>query len=282
MEELNGTGKGIMGVGGKAAVKPIAVVGDGMMDYWHVGAAEHLSFEAPVPVVKVQNTIATPGGAGNVADNLRKLGDEVIGIYGANHPQKHRLLVGDQQIARWDINDCCTGIYTIELEDVLQKCQAVIVADYAKGSITAETVKLIGKSGLPVFVDTRRSPVEWYGIATAVFPNEKEFNEFEAEYVKFNLLVRKRGALGMELYSRGRLWMTVPAMATHVRSVAGAGDTVIAAWVSEYMRQGAMESVANRATRFAAAAAAIAVEAPYTTAVARAAVEARLGGRNAS
>ena len=55
-----------------------------MLDrYWH-GAANRISPEAPVPVVRVGNEEDRPGGAGNVALNIAALGSatKLIGVVG--------------------------------------------------------------------------------------------------------------------------------------------------------------------------------------------------------
>ena len=52
----------------------VLVVGDVMLDrYWH-GGTSRISPEAPVPVVKVEQTEDRPGGAANVALNIAALG----------------------------------------------------------------------------------------------------------------------------------------------------------------------------------------------------------------
>src|SRR5258708_2151054 len=56
----------------------IAVAGDFMLDHFIWGQASRLSAEAPVPVIEITDETFHPGGAGNVARNLRELGAEVI------------------------------------------------------------------------------------------------------------------------------------------------------------------------------------------------------------
>ena len=57
----------------------VLVVGDAMLDrYWH-GAVDRISPEAPVPVVELEHESFMPGGAGNVARNLRALVSAVKG-----------------------------------------------------------------------------------------------------------------------------------------------------------------------------------------------------------
>ena len=52
----------------------ILVLGDVMLDRFLYGEVERISPEAPVPVVRLRETRAMPGGAGNVARNIAALG----------------------------------------------------------------------------------------------------------------------------------------------------------------------------------------------------------------
>jgi D-beta-D-heptose 7-phosphate kinase/D-beta-D-heptose 1-phosphate adenosyltransferase len=52
----------------------VLVVGDVMLDEYRIGAVARISPEAPVPIVRVEQTRLALGGAGNVARNLVALG----------------------------------------------------------------------------------------------------------------------------------------------------------------------------------------------------------------
>src|ERR1041385_1511026 len=56
----------------------VLVVGDIMVDQYHFGAVHRISPEAPVPVVKVDRSSVTLGGAGNVVNNIRQLGGNSV------------------------------------------------------------------------------------------------------------------------------------------------------------------------------------------------------------
>ncbi len=55
----------------------VLLIGDFMVDSYFYGSSVRQSPEAPVPVIKKQNIEFYPGGAGNVAMNLRALGANV-------------------------------------------------------------------------------------------------------------------------------------------------------------------------------------------------------------
>src|SRR5258708_27358182 len=69
---------------GRAPAKRILVIGDLMLDEFVWGKVGRISPEAPVPVVEVTGESFYPGGAANVARNLREFVDRVgvIGMLG--------------------------------------------------------------------------------------------------------------------------------------------------------------------------------------------------------
>ena len=62
----------------------VLIIGDLMLDRFTYGKIERISPEAPVPIFKVVSQKEMPGGAGNVATNLRALGCRVsyVGLVG--------------------------------------------------------------------------------------------------------------------------------------------------------------------------------------------------------
>ena len=77
----------------QAAEKRISVAGDLMLDEFVWGKVGRISPEAPVPVVEVTGESCYPGGAANVARNLREFigGVSVIGTVGVD-PAGQQLL----------------------------------------------------------------------------------------------------------------------------------------------------------------------------------------------
>src|SRR3954452_12447315 len=86
---------------GKAKAKRILVVGDLMLDEFVWGKVARISPEAPVPVVQVMGESFHPGGAANVARNLREFIDHVsvIGLVGSDRTGRQlRDLLTKQEI----------------------------------------------------------------------------------------------------------------------------------------------------------------------------------------
>src|SRR5881227_1589739 len=84
----------------RAPSKRIIVIGDLMLDEFVWGKVARISPEAPVPVVEVTGESFYPGGAANVARNLREFveGVSVIGMLGRDRcgQQLRELLSGER------------------------------------------------------------------------------------------------------------------------------------------------------------------------------------------
>ncbi|OGV61276.1 MAG: hypothetical protein A2498_00690 [Lentisphaerae bacterium RIFOXYC12_FULL_60_16] len=178
----------------KFSGKRILVVGDLMLDRYVTGSVSRISPEAPVPVVLVNHEYARPGGAANVALNVRSLGGEALaaGIAGRDVPGnelirllgeagigtggilvtdrvqttvKTRVMAGRQQIVRVDREDARERAEraAVEMEPVLQRVlnhvDGVIVEDYSKGVITQVAIDCIMRDcrarGIPVALDPK-------------------------------------------------------------------------------------------------------------------------------
>src|SRR3954468_21019339 len=85
----------------RAKSKRILVIGDLMLDEFVWGKVGRISPEAPVPVVEVTGESFYPGGAANVARNLREFVGKVavVGMFGADRGGRQLLaLLAAQRI----------------------------------------------------------------------------------------------------------------------------------------------------------------------------------------
>ncbi len=262
----------------------IVVFGDVMLDRYVWGNATRISPEAPVPVVRIEKESWTAGAAANVARNLRALGAEVT-LFGwtgrdlhggrlrdlltgegidVRPPQdnshttivKTRVMAGNQQLCRLD-EEAPPQEYAVSeqfldthLKPLLKKADAVILSDYAKGTITNATiawVRNICGSGCIVALDPKpRSGLEFNDL-DIITPNrsealqlagmEQEYGKpFPAEEVCRKIwevysprhLIVTLGADGMLISEKGEIVKQIPTVARAVFDVSGAGDTVIA------------------------------------------------------
>lgn len=191
----------------------VLVVGDLMLDRYVFGSVSRISPEAPVPVVLVQREEVKPGGAANVARNIRALGGEVsiAGFVGDDQAGtdlrrilreegigtgavmvrpgmqttvKTRVVAERQQVVRVDREDPPARVSAIsgELAPMIareiEQAEGAILEDYGKGLLTQAIVDAVmsgsRKRGIPVGLDPKDTrALSIKGLALAT-PNYKE------------------------------------------------------------------------------------------------------------
>ena len=227
----------------------VLVVGDVMLDrYWH-GATSRISPEAPVAVVKVQNTKDSPGGAANVALNLAALGSaaSVVGLVGDDHTgreletslnaagvlcdfhrvsdkptiTKLRVVSRHQQLIRLDFEEPFSAADAARLQDkvspLLANVGVVILSDYKKGALehVQTLIKQARAAGVPVMIDPKGNDFSIYRGATLLKPNLHEFEAIvgicatEQELVQKGRELLRELALESLLITRGEHGMTL-------------------------------------------------------------------------
>src|SRR5690242_7378987 len=109
----------------------ITVIGDLMLDEFVWGKVGRISPEAPVPVVEVTGESFYPGGAANVARNLREFVDQVavIGLLGKdrNGQQLRELLVREKMDISNAIED--EAFRTVVKTRIIARHQQVVRVD---------------------------------------------------------------------------------------------------------------------------------------------------------
>jgi D-glycero-beta-D-manno-heptose-7-phosphate kinase len=190
----------------------ILVVGDLILDEFIWGTVDRISPEAPVPVVLQKKRSYMPGGAANVANNLRslgcrvaiagKIGDDAEGklllsemkkrgvnsdgvVIDKNTPTivKTRIIAQHQQVVRVDRE--AVGLSADSTQEIsdhilkhLDKFDALIIEDYGKGVINPGLLDMIcpaaRKLNKIISVDPKEEHFDYYRGVTVITPNRKE------------------------------------------------------------------------------------------------------------
>ena len=205
----------------------ILLVGDACLDIYWFGVVDRISPEAPVPVFQYKYTEQHAGMAGNVLINLETLGCEVVQIC-KDTGTKTRLidLRSKQQITRIDNETAVTPIKFADLGVI--DYDAIVVSDYNKGSVSYELIEQIIQTGLPVFVDTKKTDLKRFEGAWVKI-NELEYSKITSECKG---LIVTRGARGASVIHHS---IECPAPEVEVADVTGAGDTFLAAFAYQYL-----------------------------------------------
>ena len=290
--------------------KKILVVGDIMLDKHIYGSVSRISPEAPVPVLKAEKEVFNPGGAANLASNLASLGAKVYlaGVVGNDDTQKTLF----NELNRMNIDSSCViktdkptiqkirglskqHLFRIDYEDnskikhedelklldlvrnKIHDVDAVILSDYAKGTLTENVVKeiisLSKLNGKLVTADCKPINFRFYKNVDLLKPNKKEAIEMtlkenveDAGKKLMDIMGAKilitRGNEGMTLFEKNGITQ-FHAKAKNIFDISGAGDTVLAtltlAWISGASLKEAAELSNN--------AAAIVIEKPGVVAI---------------
>lgn len=214
----------------------VLVVGDIMVDQYIFVETNRTAPEARIPVWDEKRKETRPGGAANVARNLRALGDIEVSLAGLTD------FVSQEMIGYHDIDvSMCTGNQTMYKRryigpdgehlfrhdnflkfkadvpyfaerlkrDLSDQYEIVVISDYDKGTVTDEVVDVIRSVHKgPVVVDSKRHDLRIFSGFTILKVNEHEYDvQLSSPYYShveslFDYVVVTKGARGAELRQR--------------------------------------------------------------------------------
>lgn len=270
----------------------VLLIGDFMIDHYIIGTSSRMSPEAPVPVVVPKREYSIPGGAGNVAMNLRRMGADVtcVGFVGddiwgnkllsilknleinidkidviQNHPTtlKQRIYSEGKQVARLDTEEIIDWSTNL-LSENLDNYDVCIFSDYNKGAVKKTNIKTN-----IVIIDPKKDDFSFYKNATIITPNLNELQRVSDIQIKdnksiveacnelikehnFSYIIAKKGDKGMTIVGRDNFVKHIPAHFVQNPDVTGAGDTVISVFSLVYTKTGDIELSAKIANVAAA------------------------------
>jgi D-beta-D-heptose 7-phosphate kinase / D-beta-D-heptose 1-phosphate adenosyltransferase len=227
----------------------VLIAGDVILDRYLHGDTTRISPEAPVPVVHVIETEERPGGAGNVALNISKLGVQacLVGVTGKDDSSdllekylsnenveckfirqdgfqtvtKLRVLSQHQQLIRLDYE---ANAIQVDVEKInalfiqqLRETKVVVLSDYAKGSLRDinNLIQQARDNGCTVLIDPKGIDFSRYQGASVLTPNVKEFEMVVGKCDDIDEIVSKGKALcktlelAALLVTRGKDGMTL-------------------------------------------------------------------------
>ena len=191
----------------------VLVIGDLIVDQYLWGSCQRISPEAPVQVIDVDRESTVLGGAGNVVNNLKKLGAQVdiVSVVGncriSNElkklledikvhtkflitqknrisSKKTRIIASQQQVVRYDressddIDAESQKTIINTFNNIVNDYEVILLSDYGKGVLTNQlTQSLINtakKYNKKVLVDPKGINYLKYKGAFLLTPNKKE------------------------------------------------------------------------------------------------------------
>ena len=179
----------------------VLLIGDLMMDTYTYCDSNRISPEVPVPIVIPKDVINIPGGAGNVAMNLSKLGAQVtcvgyVGkdnlgldlidylndnnintehIYsaGVNTTNKNRYFSNGKQLMRLDLEEIHENWQPPNLSNFANSnYDVIILSDYNKGVLNNKWFTNLKAKN--IIVDPKKDDFSFYKNADIITPNLNE------------------------------------------------------------------------------------------------------------
>lgn len=189
-----------------------------------------------------------------IAEHGDRLVDALVRSAGCATTEKTRYIAGDRHLLRADreqlgLPDDAELRLISQVQQAVASCDAVVVSDYAKGVVSAALVRAAVRAaharGIPVIADPKRRGFDLYAGADVLTPNAREL-EFatgepcreldsceraagEVMAMTGAAVLLTRSEHGVAVYQPGSAPWSEPALATVVRDVSGAGDTILAA-----------------------------------------------------
>tara|TARA_Y100000310_G_scaffold29293_1_gene27792 strand:+ start:1328 stop:2266 length:939 start_codon:yes stop_codon:yes gene_type:complete len=186
-------------------MKNFFVIGDLMLDQYHVGSVSRISPEAPVQILDVENSYYTLGGAANVAHNLIELGSDsrvrlmgAVGndengsrllkllkqksidtslvkiVEGRKTTTKTRFLAGQKQLLRVDYQQG-DNVFESFLPNIPNETDVVIFSDYDYGVINREIINhVVSRHNTKVIADPKFANFWNYKDVWCFKPNKRE------------------------------------------------------------------------------------------------------------
>ena len=194
----------------------ILVIGDLILDQITLSRSYKNSPEAPVPILEPIKKKYFLGGAANVANNIKKFGEDVmlVGVVDSNlfkstiilkkilknnsiknklfeskkftPPLKERIYCNNKMIYRVDyekknLNDKSKEIFSYVKKNI-HKFSILILSDYNKGTFNKKNYKkltnLFRENNKITICNPKKNNISYYNGCDIIVPNEKEFNSF--------------------------------------------------------------------------------------------------------
>ena len=212
----------------------IQVIGESSKDIFVYCEAIRLAPDLPVPVLHELRIETNPGMAANVYRNLATQQSDVDLITNQNWEDLTKTrYVHDESNHLFLRVDKIHEIEPLDMNLLNLDSEILVIADYNKGFLTESIIEQIYHSHDCVFLDTKKVLGQWAERAAFIKINNYEYGrsiDYVTESIK-NKLIVTRGSKGCDF--RG---VNYPVEQIFVRDTSGAGDSFMAALVSEFSR----------------------------------------------
>jgi D-beta-D-heptose 7-phosphate kinase/D-beta-D-heptose 1-phosphate adenosyltransferase len=218
----------------------VLVIGDACEDVYIYGDCSRLAPEAPIPVFVPQDKTTNGGMAMNVFANLKSLGTDCDILHNVEEITKTRYVdtktnhiflrvdTDDKKLKRVEENNLD--------KDFLNQYDAIVISDYNKGFLTEEDIEKICYNHPLTFMDTKKNLGRWAKDCTWIKINEEEYNKTFNKIANLGHIFDDK--LIVTLSEKGCRYKgdIFPVEKVEIKDLSGAGDTFLASFVSDYLK----------------------------------------------
>ena len=211
----------------------IKIIGESCLDVFVYCEAKRLAPDLPVPVLQENYIKKNPGMAANVQRNIDSLSIKTDLITNPDWETvvKTRYMHDSSNHIFFRV-DTSHQIEPIKINDLELDAEIIVISDYNKGFLSENDIQYICESHPLVFLDTKKVLGPWANKASFIKINDYEFSNSE----KFitdklqNKIIHTRGAEGCDYQG-----INYPVKKFDIRDTSGAGDSFMAALVSDFL-----------------------------------------------
>lgn len=227
--------------------KNILVIGESCEDVFIYGKVERLSPEAPVPIIKPNQSVSNQGMAGNVVLNMKALGMMPNIITNSENIKKIRYVDESYNYILLRIDETDEVKKIEDLPDVT-KFDVIIFVDYNKGFLSKKDILNLSSKSKLTFLDTKKKLGDWCKEIDFIKINYNEYLSSK-KFINNNDWIREKLIVTRGPYGCDYNGINYPTKDVGVKDVAGAGDSFLAGLIFKYIQTNSIENSIQFANR---------------------------------
>jgi bifunctional ADP-heptose synthase (sugar kinase/adenylyltransferase) len=213
----------------------VLVIGENCTDILVYGISERKSPEGNGPVFKSLYEKYSAGMVANTANNLGAMGADVDILTDTGNITKTRYIdeTTNELYLRVDDHDSVDRIDLNNLPE-LSNYDAVVISDYCKGFLSEEDIAKIGSMHELVILDTKKKLGSWCKDINFIKVNRTECNNNLVNIAENDLIGKIIATMDKDgATHNGKVY---PATTDTPIDICGAGDTFVAGFTTEYVK----------------------------------------------
>ena len=217
----------------------VTIIGESCLDVFVYCEAIRLAPDLPVTVLQEIHVETNPGMAANVDRNIKSRNVATTLVTNKNWQEvTKRRYMHDGSNHMFFRVDTPHNIERVSIQEFEFNSDVIVISDYNKGYLSESDIEYICNSHPLVFLDTKKVLGTWAEKASFIKINHFEYMNSEDRLTETlrTKIIHTRGPEGCDFQGRN-----YPVEKCEIRDTSGAGDSFMAALVTEYLVTGEIE-----------------------------------------